>query len=143
MRFAFAGTGDMLKALTERRNRMGLDDTVCFLGSRGDIPSLMPCFDLLLVPSFTEGFCLAALEAQAAGTPVLATTGVPPEADTGLGLFVTMPLSAGADAWAQKAADIIRATIRPDIEMRRRAIRMRGFDTGSDANDLLKLYGIN
>jgi len=142
MRFAFAGTGNMLEMLTERRRRMDLEDTVFFLGSQGDIPSLMPCFDLLLVPSYTEGFCLAALEAQAAGTPVLATTGVPPEADMGLGLFFTLPLSAGADAWAQKAADIIEAAARPDMETRRHAIRMRGFDAAADANDLLQLYGI-
>ncbi len=143
MRFAFAGTGNMLESLTERRSRMGLEDTVFFLGSRGDIPSLMPCFDLLLVPSYTEGFCLAALEAQAAGTPVLASTGVPPEADMGLGLFFTLPLSAGTDAWAQKAADIIRTAAPPDIKTRRQAIRMRGHDTSTDANGLLQLYGIS
>jgi glycosyltransferase EpsF len=143
MRFAFAGTGNMLESLTERRSRMGLEDTVFFLGSRGDIPSLMPCFDLLLVPSYTEGFCLAALEAQAAGTPVLASTGVPPEADMGLGLFFTLPLSAGADAWAQKAADIIRTAAPPDIKTRRQVIRMRGHDTSTDANGLLQLYGIS
>ncbi|MGI5919606.1 MAG: glycosyltransferase [Christensenellales bacterium] len=143
MRFAFAGTGNMLESLTERRSRMGLEDTVFFLGSRGDIPSLMPCFDLLLVPSYTEGFCLAALEAQAAGTPVLASTGVPPEADMGLGLFFTLPLSAGTDAWAQKAADIIRTAAPPDIKTRRQVIRMRGHDTSTDANGLLRLYGIS
>jgi glycosyltransferase involved in cell wall biosynthesis len=103
----------------------------------------MPCFDLLLVPSYTEGFCLAALEAQAAGTPVLASTGVPPEADMGLGLFFTLPLSAGADAWAQKAADIIRTAAPPDIKTRRQVIRMRGHDTSTDANGLLQLYGIS
>jgi len=143
MRFAFAGTGNMLESLTERRSRMGLEDTVFFLGSRGDITSLMPCFDLLLVPSYTEGFCLAALEAQTAGTPVLASTGVPPEADMGLGLFFTLPLSASADAWAQKAADIIRTAARPDVETRHRTIRTRGFDSGADANGLLQLYGIS
>ena len=143
MRFAFAGTGSMLETLTQTRSRMGLEDTAFFLGSRGDIPSLMPCFDLLLVPSYTEGFGLAALEAQAAGTPVLATTGVPPEADMGLGLLYTLPLSAGAEAWAQKAADIIGTVVRPDMETRRQAIRMRGHDTGANANGLYELYGIN
>ena len=142
MRFAFAGAGDMRDTLTERRNQMDLGDTVCFLGSRDDIPSLMPCFDLLLVPSYTEGFCLAALEAQAAGTPVLATTGVPTEADMGFNLFFTLPLAAGADAWAQKAGEIIQTAVRPDAETRRRAIRMRGHDIASDTA-LLKLYGIN
>jgi len=142
VRVAFAGAGDMLDTLTERRNRMGLADRVCFLGSRDDIPALMPCFDALLVPSYTEGFCLAALEAQAAGTPVLATTGVPPEADMGLNLFFTLPLAAGADAWARKAGEIIQTVVRPDAETRRRAIRMRGHDAASDGA-LLKLYGIN
>jgi glycosyltransferase EpsF len=139
---AFAGTGEMLPALTERRNQMGLDDTVCFLGARDDIPALMPCFDALLVTSYTEGFCLAALEAQASGTPVFATTGVPPEADMGIGLFFTLPLSAGAGAWALKAMEIIQTAVRPDAETRRRAIRQRGHDIDADSAGLLTLYHI-
>jgi glycosyltransferase involved in cell wall biosynthesis len=139
---AFAGTGEMLPALTERRNQLGLDDTVCFLGARDDIPALMPCFDALLVTSYTEGFCLAALEAQASGTPVFATTGVPPEADMGIGLFFTLPLSAGAGAWALKAMEIIQTAVRPDAETRRRAIRQRGHDIDADSAGLLTLYHI-
>jgi glycosyltransferase EpsF len=142
MRFAFAGTGDMMDDLTNRCRQMGLEDTVTFLGVRGDIPALMPCFDLVLVPSFTEGFSLAALEAQAAGTPVLATLGVPAEADMCLGLFHALPLGAGAAVWAHKAADITQTPVYIDITKRLDAIRTRGHDISSGMDTIMKLYGL-
>ena len=50
-----------------------LDDRVCFLGFRKDIPSVMKSSDLLLIPSKWEGFGLVAVEAMACGTPVVAS----------------------------------------------------------------------
>lgn len=44
---------------------------VCFLGLRNDVPDLMAASDVLLFPSFNEGFGLVALEANACGIPVV------------------------------------------------------------------------
>ena len=142
MRFAFAGTGDMLDNLTKRREEMGLHESVFFLGVRDDMPQLASCFDLVIIPSYTEGFSLTALEAQAAGTPVLATLGVPQEADMGLGLFHALPLNAGAAVWAQRAAIVIETPHRVDTAQRIAAIKARGHDIISGTDDLLKLYGV-
>ncbi len=46
---------------------------VCFMDSRKDIPEIMHAIDILLAPSFSEGFSNAILEAMAAGKPVLAS----------------------------------------------------------------------
>jgi glycosyltransferase EpsF len=43
------------------------------LGLRGDVPRLMGLSDVFLFPSFFEGFGLAALEANAAALPVVAS----------------------------------------------------------------------
>lgn len=51
----------------------GLTDRVQWLGVRSDIPALMSVFDLLTVPSLEEPLGLVAIEALAAGTPVVAT----------------------------------------------------------------------
>jgi glycosyltransferase involved in cell wall biosynthesis len=46
---------------------------VRLLGERGDVPELLASFDVFAFPSLFEGLCLAVIEAQAAGVPVVAT----------------------------------------------------------------------
>ena len=51
----------------------GLTADVDFLGERGDLPDILRDADLFLLPSETESFGLAALEAMACGIPVVAS----------------------------------------------------------------------
>jgi glycosyltransferase involved in cell wall biosynthesis len=44
-----------------------------FTGERDDVPELLAGFDVFAFPSRFEGLCLAVIEAQAAGVPVVAT----------------------------------------------------------------------
>jgi N-acetyl-alpha-D-glucosaminyl L-malate synthase BshA len=67
----------------------GLDEWVQFLGERTDLPSVLRGADLFLLPSETESFGLAALEAMSCGVPVIASRvgGVPEvviDGETGL-----------------------------------------------------------
>jgi len=70
----FVGDGPeraALEALAKNRRR---PERVLFLGERTDARSLMPAFDVLVVPSLQrEGFGLAAIEAMDAGVPVVAS----------------------------------------------------------------------
>jgi D-inositol-3-phosphate glycosyltransferase len=52
-----------------------LDDVIKFLApiSRDKLPDLYRASDLVCVPSYSESFGLVALEAQACGTPVVAS----------------------------------------------------------------------
>jgi len=62
------------RAQLERQARdLGLHDRVVFLGQRADVAELLACCDLAVLPSLFEGLPLAALEAMAAGKPVVAT----------------------------------------------------------------------
>ncbi len=51
---------------------LGLGDRVVFAGYQADLSAALASLDLLLVPSSVESFGRAALEAMAAGTPVVA-----------------------------------------------------------------------
>jgi glycosyltransferase involved in cell wall biosynthesis len=51
----------------------GLDERVCWLGEREDVPELIRALDLLMLPSREEPFGRALVEAMALGVPVLAT----------------------------------------------------------------------
>jgi glycosyltransferase involved in cell wall biosynthesis len=52
---------------------LGLSDRFRFLGFRPDAPRAVQAFDVVAVPSHVEPFGLAALEAMAAGRPVVAS----------------------------------------------------------------------
>ena len=51
----------------------GLRDSILFLGKHASVDELLSCADLFLLPSETESFGLAALEAMACGAPVVAS----------------------------------------------------------------------
>lgn len=74
-----AGEGELRAALEAQAAAAGLAGRVRFLGRRSDLPRLYAAADLVVLASAVEGQPLAALEAQAASRPVLATAvgGVP------------------------------------------------------------------
>jgi glycosyltransferase involved in cell wall biosynthesis len=60
----------------------------------------LSAMDIFVLPSHWEGFGLVALESQAVGVPVIASTGVPNDVDVIPGLVEHIPLSSGVDVWA-------------------------------------------
>ncbi|CAN2172428.1 RfaG Glycosyltransferase [Candidatus Nanopelagicaceae bacterium] len=64
-----------VERLKELTSWLGIDDVVCFAPpvARQDLPQWYRAADLICVPSYSESFGLVALEAQACGTPVVAT----------------------------------------------------------------------
>lgn len=71
VRFVVAGDGELRTELEELARPLG--DRFVFLGVRDDVPDLLASFDVFAYPSRFEGLCLAVIEAQAAGVPVVAT----------------------------------------------------------------------
>jgi glycosyltransferase involved in cell wall biosynthesis len=65
------GDGPQRSELRAEASRLGVLDRVAFLGLRHDVPELLPFFDLVVLPSINEGMGKAAVEAMAAGRPVV------------------------------------------------------------------------
>ena len=65
--------------------QLGVQDEVLFLGKTSDVERILGISDLFLLPSETESFGLAALEAMASGVPVIASRagGLPEVVDHG------------------------------------------------------------
>lgn len=59
--------------LLNKIKKNNISNKLIMTGYRNDIPELMDFFDLLVVPSKAEAFGLVAIEAMAAGTPVIAS----------------------------------------------------------------------
>ena len=69
VRVAIAGDGELRADLQGLASGLPVE----LLGERTDIPDLLASFDVFAFPSRFEGLCLAVIEAQAAGVPVVAT----------------------------------------------------------------------
>lgn len=57
----------------EQRRVLASEPRVTWLGFRSDVAQVLAALDLVVVPSHFEGFSLAAVEAMAAGRPVVAS----------------------------------------------------------------------
>jgi glycosyltransferase involved in cell wall biosynthesis len=70
---ALVGTGPLESRLRSTVARLGLERRVTFAGYRQDIPTVLAASDALLLTSEREGLNRSALEAMAAGKPVIGT----------------------------------------------------------------------
>jgi len=70
---ALAGDGEQRGYLQKLVADLDIRHRVTFLGIRKDLPNLLAASDSVLMPSLTEGFPRTAIEAMAAGKPVIAT----------------------------------------------------------------------
>jgi len=73
LQFEIAGDGPRLAELRELARTLGLGDRVVFLGHREDVPALLAQADAFVLPSRSEAFPNGAIEAMAAGLPVVAS----------------------------------------------------------------------
>lgn len=74
-RFVIAGqgSGELYDSLLALRHQLGLDERVIFLGFVDDAPGFLAGVDLVMSSSISEGLPLSAIQAMAAGKPLLAT----------------------------------------------------------------------
>jgi glycosyltransferase involved in cell wall biosynthesis len=72
--FVLFGEGKDLGRLERRVRELGIMDRFLLPGFTSELGVLQPGADLAVLPSFTEGLPNAALEASAAGVPVVATS---------------------------------------------------------------------
>jgi glycosyltransferase involved in cell wall biosynthesis len=119
------GEGPLRGDLERRVAELGLRGRVALPGFRTDLDSLIGGADVVVLPSYTEGLPNVALEASAAGVPVVATAvGGTPEAiaDGVSGFLVSPGQPAGI---AAKVTELLRD---PDLRTRFGAagrVRMR------------------
>jgi L-malate glycosyltransferase len=67
------------ESLRQEIKQLGLEDRVSWAGRRTDMPAVMAALDICVITSLTENLPMVALEAMAAGLPVVATSvgGIP------------------------------------------------------------------
>jgi len=94
--FIFVGDGSLRPEYEKQVDALKVRRFVHFAGSRRDVKAFLDASDIFCLPSLTEGFSNAILEAMAGGKPVVATdVGGNPEAiENGVHGFLVPPRSA-------------------------------------------------
>jgi glycosyltransferase involved in cell wall biosynthesis len=88
--FMLFGEGQRRRALQRQIAAAGLSESFVLDGFRADLDCFLPHFDIVVLPSYTEGLPNIVLEACAAGVPVIATVagGTPEILKDGAGVLV-------------------------------------------------------
>ena len=129
-RLVLLGEGEELESCRELTSSLGVGSEALFLGSRPDVERFLQAMDVLLLPSRFEGFGNVAIEAEAAGLPVIASKGLPPDAFV-LPSCRSVSLDAPLDEWAQAVTAAIAECHGADGRGRAEgvdAIRSAGYD---------------
>ncbi|MDI6708346.1 MAG: glycosyltransferase family 4 protein [Candidatus Thermoplasmatota archaeon] len=141
VRFVVAGGGEMLRQLVELTVQLGIYDKVTFTGYVADenIPELYALADVFVLPSVSEPFGIAALEAMASGVPIIISK------TSGVSELVRSCLL--VDFWdVDEMANKIIAVLRYDAlsrtlrEEELREITERRFSWENAAEETIKLY---
>jgi glycosyltransferase involved in cell wall biosynthesis len=134
-----AGAGDQERKELERRtSEWELQDKLNLNGIRRDFPRLMRAADVLLFPSRQEELGIVAVEAQAAGLPMFASTVVPREAIVVPELVKSLPLSEPISRWVEALFEMISARREP-AEISQNAVEASVLIANS-ARNLLRVY---
>jgi glycosyltransferase involved in cell wall biosynthesis len=94
------GDGPLLSTIKAQVEARGLSDRCTFTGEQSQVAPFFSAMDVFVLPSHYEGLGIVAVESQAAGVPLVVSTGVPKEVDVISGLIEHVPLSAGPSVWA-------------------------------------------
>ena len=102
------GEGPERKQAEQLCKTYDIEDKVVFLGNSNEVDKILCFSDLFLLPSQTESFGLAALEAMASGVPVISSNsgGIPEVNIEGVSGFLS-PVGA-VDEMAQNAIKILK-----------------------------------
>jgi glycosyltransferase involved in cell wall biosynthesis len=138
LQLVLVGDGELRPQLQAMAISLGIAHRVHFLGRRHDVPSLLKLADLYVHSTKFEGFGIAALEAMAAGVPVVGSN------VAGLAEVVSDAGLLVAPGNASGLAQAMRAVLcNPELhgDLRRRGIaRAHLFDISKTVSEHARIY---
>ena len=143
-RLLLVGDGELKPRWEALADALGVTDVVTFAGFQKNVEEWMQAFDVFCFPSRWEGLGMVAVEAQAAGLPVLASEAVPRE--VGLTPLVSfLPIGeedelVWADAILLRAEEPLSGRDDPAIAQN---LLAGGYDIRHEVEKLVEIYGID
>ncbi|WP_195595706.1 glycosyltransferase [Coprobacter fastidiosus] len=135
----FIGRGDLESKIRKDIKRYKLENEVCLLGIRSDVPNLLHTMDVLLMPSHFEGNPVSLIEAQAAGVPCVISSIITDKIDMGLNLVSKVALSSTAEEWVDAILKTSKS-IKPTKKQVVISLRNHGYDINETTKLLTDIY---
>ncbi len=139
--FVLFGDGPERARLQKQISAAGLGQSIILAGFRADLDRFLPHFDLLVLPSYTEGMPNVVLEAFAAGVPVVATAvgGTPEIIEDGVSGYLVP--SGNDEAMAERICLALdNADALPDMGRKGRLYVQEKFGFGTQAELYRELF---
>ena len=114
---------------------LGIDDSVIFTGIRDDMERIMQAFDVLVMPSKSEGFPVTLVEAQSLGIKCVVSDAISQSCNI-TGNMEFLPLELGASVWAGK----IRQYLKKNVADGSYQVAKKGYDVKRSAGWLQEFY---
>ena len=130
------GEGEMKAELQQQVEKLGIADKVLFYGVTDKVEQLLWAMDIFVFPSRFEGLGIVAVEAQAAGLPVICSDGVPNEAVVS-DLVEKVDLRSGVDSWVES---ILHCQVGVDRLAVHEQVQKSGFAVADVADKIEKVY---
>lgn len=130
------GAGDLKQKIRKKVEELGLVNQVIFTGFRSDVHQLMQAMDVMVIPSFFEGFGIITVEAQASGLPVVISSSVTNETQL-TKAYLQLSLNESPDRWAEEALRLACSNVRTS---QIQTVSDAGFDIKGEAPKLGNLY---
>lgn len=135
-----AGEGELEQQLKDSAKRLGVEDSVSFMGRRNDIDKLYQAMDIFLLPSFHEGFPVTLTEAQASGLYCIVSDNVSNETNlTGNVDYIQID-SASRSKWVNTIVHNAQRHLNRDKMAT--MLKHRGFDIESVCNSFERILNL-
>lgn len=136
----FLGDGEDKEKLQSYARGKHIEEYVKFLGIHNDVSRWYSAFDILMFPSTYEGLGMVAIESQAAGLPILASSEVPNEVDLIPELIKHLPLRESTNRWVQTILDLNISKYEENRVSHSRVLMNSGYEIQKESLNLLKWY---
>ena len=130
------GTGPLMAEIQQKAHRLGIFDSVMFMGAQNNINEYYSAMDAFVLPSLAEDLPVAAIEAQASGLPLFVSDTIDSE------LEITdnvkwLSLQQPAEIWADMILNTCECFERTNQD---EALKKAGYDIKETAEQLKELY---
>lgn len=133
------GDGELKSEIEELAQKKDLTDWIVFAGSVSNVSDYLQAMDAFILPSLYEGLPVSAIEAQAAGLPIVVSETVTKEIDV-TGNVCFLPIK-DIDAWVDELyrRTFSRTANRNNTDTISK-IKKSGFSIEQAANELRQIY---
>lgn len=138
-RLLLVGDGPLREQMESLAVHLGIGSVTEFAGSTLQVPHLLARADLFLFPSISEGLGLAAIEAQAAGLPVVMADHLPPELDLFPSHIRRLALQLPVELWMNAIREM-RSLPSLSTAARRSKLECSLFTIDSNISKLQEIY---